>query len=391
MDIAPTAWSIVSAVLMFILGGFLSTKSSRVFDTSSKRALALYLWHTSFSLVYLSYVMNYGGDAASYYETSSQGGIAFSTGTAAIQFIAMFFSSVLGMSVLGVFLSFNLFGFIGLLAFDTALQFAVSNKGRQIRGFATLVVFLPSVSFWSSALGKDSVSFMAAGLTLWAALNLNKRALLMTLAIGLMFLVRPHIAALMVVALALSVLIQSRVSIVQRGLIGGAAVAAAATIVPFAMDYSGLGSNAGAPDLAAYIEVRQVQNMQGGGGIDIASMSLPMQMFSYLFRPLPFDAKGIPGLAASMDNIVLLLLAVAGGSSMIRRRRPSGTENRAFLWIFSLSTWLVLALTTANLGIALRQKWVFAPMLIFLFISVIGRARNPVTRTAEKSRMSLEA
>jgi hypothetical protein len=33
-------------------------------------------------------------------------------------------------------------------------------------------------------------------------------------------------------------------------------------------------------------------------------------------------------------------------------------------------------LTTANLGISVRQKWMFAPMLIFLFISFIGRPRQ---------------
>lgn len=34
--------------------------------------------------------------------------------------------------------------------------------------------------------------------------------------------------------------------------------------------------------------------------------------------------------------------------------------------------WLIFATTTANLGIAVRQKWMFAPMLIFLLLSVTG-------------------
>jgi len=37
---------------------------------------------------------------------------------------------------------------------------------------------------------------------------------------------------------------------------------------------------------------------------------------------------------------------------------------------------VVLAMTTANLGIAIRQKWMFAPMLIFLLISLVGKNRN---------------
>jgi hypothetical protein len=105
-----------------------------------------------------------------------------------------------------------------------------------------------------------------------------------------------------------------------------------------------------------------------------------MQMFTYLFRPLPYEAHSIPALAASMDNVVFLLLVLVGGWNMLGRRKQSGAENRAFLWLYSLGAWIVLAMTTANLGISVRQKWMFAPMLIFLFISVIGRSRKSVSR-----------
>jgi hypothetical protein len=146
------------------------------------------------------------------------------------------------------------------------------------------------------------------------------------------------------------------------------------------MDYSGLGSDAGASDIESYVENRQSSNMMGGGAVDIASMSLPMQLFTYLFRPLPFEANSIPALAASIDNVVLLALIFVGGASMVKHRRRSKRGNRMFMWVFSISTWLVLAMTTANLGISVRQKWMFAPMLILLFISAIGRSRAPAQR-----------
>jgi hypothetical protein len=34
-------------------------------------------------------------------------------------------------------------------------------------------------------------------------------------------------------------------------------------------------------------------------------------------------------------------------------------------------------LTTANLGISVRLKWMFAPMLIFLMISAMGHRTDP--------------
>lgn len=380
MDLVTTPWHVLSAALVFLFGAILGIKSSKAFDTSNQRALVLYLWHSLFCIVYIFYVGASGGDALTYYRTSLSDGIEFSLGTGAVELFTAFLSLVLGLSVLGTFLAFNMIGFLGLIAFDATLQSATADKVRWVRRLATFIVFLPSVSFWSSAIGKDALSFMAAGLALWAAQHLKKRAWLMVVALLVMLLVRPHIAALMVMALAAAAVAQPRVAIAERLLVGGFALAVAIVMVPLAMQTSGLGSNAGVADLSEYIDNRQSYNLEGGGGVDISSMPLPVKLFTYLFRPLPFEAHSIPALAASIDNVVLLFLVIAGAWQMARGRRATGTANRAFLWIYALSSLLILSLVTANLGISVRQKWMFAPMLIFLFISVLGRPRQRVLR-----------
>lgn len=379
MELASTGWDVISAAVIFVLGALFSIKVSRAFATSSKRALALYLWHTVFCVMYALYVMDSGGDAVYYYQAAKEGAVEFSLGTAAVSVFTMLFTEVLGLSFLGTFLAYNLFGYMGLLAFDASLQASVEDKSRTVRRCATLIVFLPSASFWSSAIGKDALSFMAAGLALWSALSLGRRAWLMWGAVALMLFVRPHIAALMVMALAGSMFLQARVSILQRLLVGSAALGSAAVLIPFALKYSGLEASADWADFNEYVDIRQRHNMEGGGGVDISSMSLPLKLFTYLFRPLPFEAHNIPALAASIDNVVLLLLMLIVAWQMIKRRKATVAANRAFLWIYSLSAWLILALTTANLGISVRQKWMFVPMLIFLLISVIGKPRKRVS------------
>lgn len=87
-----------------------------------------------------------------------------------------------------------------------------------------------------------------------------------------------------------------------------------------------------------------------------------------------FEVKSFLGLAAAIDNLILLGLFVFGGIPTLLGRRSVFGENRIFMWAYSLSAWLILAMTTANLGIALRQRWMFAPMLIFLLISALGPA-----------------
>lgn len=383
MEIASSAWGVLSAGLVFMVGTLFSIKIGRVFNISSKRSLTLYLWHTLFSMVYLALVMRTGGDALMYYQSSLGGGADFSLGTAAVRVVTGLLSTVLGLSLLGAFLAYNVFGFIGLLAFDASLTSATSGQRRYVQRLATLVIFLPSVSLWSSAIGKDSLAFMATGLALWSAQSLSRRSWTMTAAIGIMLLVRPHMAALMIAAVALSIILERRLHILQRILIGALAVILAIVMVPVVLNKSGLDDQASMADLAEYVEVRQGYNMDGGGGVDISTMSLPSKLFTYMFRPLPFEARSITTLAASIDNTVLLLLFIVGVWCIVNRRKAADGPNRAFLWIYSLSAWFVLASTTANLGISVRQKWMFAPMLIFLLISVVGKPR--------KGRMALRA
>src|SRR5690606_24415998 len=123
-----------------------------------------------------------------------KGGVEFSFGTAAVSYITIFFASILGLSFLGTFVAYSLFGYIGLMAFDASLRIATENKSRYIACVATLIVFLPSVSFWTSAIGKDALSFMSAGLILWAALKPARRTWLIVMSVLIMLLVRPHMA-----------------------------------------------------------------------------------------------------------------------------------------------------------------------------------------------------
>lgn len=378
IDLSSSPLQLITAFLVFLFGCTVALLLRKPFRASTGRALSLYIWHSLFSIVYLVYALNFGGDAIGYYRLSFASDLEFGFGTVGLWLFTSLFSQGFGLSLTGTFLVFQIFGFIGLLAFDAALREVTQYKSRQIRRLATLIVFLPSISFWSAAIGKDSLSFMAMGLALWAAMKLKRRALLMVIAVLVMLFVRPHIAGMMVIGLAGSIVFQRRTPILQRIIFGAAALAATAVLVPLGLNYAGVGENATSSDVMTYIEGREGQNLQGGSSVDIANMSFPMKLYTYLFRPMPFEANSIFSLLASVDNIILLFLFIAGIRAALKKKLPSRfTEhNRMFLWIYSFLVWIILALTTANLGIAMRQKWMFAPMLIFLFISLIGKERK---------------
>lgn len=378
IDFSSSPMQAVSAILVFLLGCGLALLLRKHFQATTRRALGVYFWHSLLSVVYLLYVTNFGGDAIGYYRMSFSPNLEFGMGTVGIWLMTSIFSQGLGLSFLGVFLVFQTFGFVGLLAFDASLRQVTVEKSKQIRQLATLIVFLPSVSFWSSAIGKDSLSFMAMGLALWAAMSLNRRVVIMVIAVLIMLFVRPHMAGMLVIGLAGSFVFQRRASIAQRIILGTAALLAAAVLVPLGLNYAGIGEDAGSDEIMTYIEGRQGYNLSGGSSVDIASMNLPMKLFTYMFRPLPFEANSIFSLLASVDNIILLFLFIVGMNAALRKPLPRHLvdHNRIFMWIYCFLAWAILAMTTANLGIAMRQKWMFAPMLIFLLISLIGKEKK---------------
>lgn len=371
-------WSIISAFIVFSIGSLILTQLGNAFRLTKKRSLTIYIWHSIFCIIYLLYANKFGADAIVYYQKALVGRFDFTFGTAVVDGLTSLLVHGLGFGILSCFLFFNIFGSIGLLAFDGSLQQAVKNKSKFLKRLATVIVFLPSVSFWSSAIGKDAISFLAMGLALWAALQLNKRIALMVVAILLMLVVRPHMAGMIVIALAASIMFDSKTSLVKRFLLGCIALVGTAVMVPFALQYAGVSDPSSAEALMEYVETRQSYNMDGGGGVDIASMSLPMQLFTYMFRPIIFEARSITAMAAALDNLILLYLFIMGGYALIKKKAKNFTENRKFMWVYVGLAWLVLAMTTANLGIAVRQKWMFAPVLIFLLISLIGKEKKSV-------------
>ena len=377
MQIILNSWHVLSSALVFTIGLFVALFLSRRYAVYPQKAILLYLWHTIFCFLYLFYSLYNQADSIGYYKRSLTFDWSISLGTDSVDAFSAIFSQGLGFSYLGLFLVFNIIGFIGFSAFYAVLSYITLGAPSYITRISTVIIFLPSVSFWSSALGKDAFSFMSVGLALWASLDLKRYIWLMVFAIVLMLIVRPHMSGLMVIALSLALFFQPGASPVQRFLYSLVAAGGAILLVPLALSYAGVGGDAQVSDLVEYIEQRQKENLDGASSVDINNMSLVVKLFTYFFRPLPFEAHNFAALAASLDNVVLLLMLFLSLRLVLKRKNfqtDIDKSGRIFLWTYSFSAWVILSMTTANLGIAMRQKWMFAPMLIVLTLSALSRA-----------------
>lgn len=353
----------------------LSLKICEYFKVSYKKSCFLFFWHTLFCVLYFYYSLAFGGDSIVYYQRAiSDELIDINFGTSFVVILTRFFTSI-GFSYLDLFLINNFIGYIGLLSFSSAIKYATDYKDKVTKTLGWVLILLPSVSFWTVALGKDSIAFMAVGLALWSSLDFKRRKFLLLFSIFSMFLVRPHMGAIMAISFVFALIFDKKTSLYVKFFLGLISVVSTALIIPIMLNYIGLGDAEELSDVDQYVDKRQNSNLSGGSSVDISSMSLPMQMFTYLFRPLPFEAHSMFALLASLDNIILLLIFLLGAKALIRKSQPSIDSSRIFLWSYFYISLIILATTTANLGIAMRQKWMFIPCVIFLLLSVIG-SRN---------------
>jgi hypothetical protein len=374
---------VLSAVVV-LSGGVLTVLVGKWLGCRPAIVVPLYLWHTALGIFYSSYVLTYGGDAWEYYQHARFDYVQPNLGT---EFIAWITSVPVGLGFTYWPLAFlyNTAGCIGLIFFYTALEEATPASGKSI--FTTLLVLvcvlIPSLSFWTSGIGKDAPAFLAVGIFSWSVLAFGRRQMAAAAAVLIMLPVRPHVAALMVLSVAAGTLFVKELRGTVRFGIGAISAAAAAFAVPLALLSSG---TARFSSIGAFISDRQEHNMGGGTSVDITTMNPAIRLFSYLYRPLPHEASGFGQLAESIDNIVLVALT-AGGVFAILRAGPVRIFRTYSISIFyGLSCLVLLSQVTANLGLAARQKWMLVPALMLVFVGAWSAMKEKTASDRTKLR-----
>lgn len=325
----------------------------------------IFIWHTFFSFAYYWYSLGVSADARGYFRKSLiDNAYSLKPGSHLITNITSLFSKgFFEFSYLNITLVYNFIGVLGLLFLYKAIQ----SKNKNLSKYWLLILFIPSMSFWSSGLGKEPFAFLGVCLFLYSITQSKNNQILLSLAFISMFIVRPHIALIMLVSLVIYFIIRTKVHPVLKLISLPIILASIILSLGYVQNYVGL-EDASFESVGTYIDQRQGYNLQGGSSVDIASMSYPMQMFTYVFRPLPFDAHSLVALITSIENTILLLLFLFISFKSKFNIRVLFEDKNLLLIIYTFLTCTVLATVTANLGIATRQKWMFMPVVLYLLI-----------------------
>jgi hypothetical protein len=383
---------IITGFISFALIGRLKQLYPIIDETLLKK---LYFYHILLSLAYFTYILYNPSDSRNYYRKVTMGYRGdswddfYGTSTTFIEWVTYPFVNYLGFSYEGMMALFSFFGFLGFVYFYIFFKENIRFK-HDFYGYdlLTLVFFLPNLHFWSTSLGKGSIIFMGLGLFFYGISNVKGR--IIALAIGglIIYHVRPHVMLVILVSSAMGFIFSSKgVSVAMRIMfLVGASVA-------FFFIYKDVLSMVGIDEeefvtQGLDLTHRAKELTKASSGVDITQYSLPMQVFTFLYRPLFFDAPGALGIIVSFENVFYLLISLRLVGNL-RGLKFLVTGNflakTAFLSFITIS--IALAQISGNLGLAMRQKSQVMILVLFVVLAFLDEEKLKVWKHQQMMKL----
>jgi hypothetical protein len=340
---------------------------------NSRLALFLAITIAHIASAYIYYLFVQANDADTklyYYDLYDFYSAGFGLSTMFVVWLTQSLLTIIGGSYLDYFFLYQILGVWGLALLFRTLDEMAASLGVELPPIMIVLMFLPGMYFWTSAIGKDAPLFFACALAVWSSFRISSRWFWFGLAIAIMILFRMHVALLTMASFAFALVAGRGVPTVARILLLGAAGGAAFFLfgslqAELQVDLSSVGSIANYVEQATGAATRGVDDT-------LANASFPVKLVSLLFRPLFFDVENLFGLAASVQNLVMigitfylfanfrLLVEMFRGSLAVR-----------FATIHFVAIYLMLAVMYYNVGLGLRQREMATPALLVVLGAVV--------------------
>jgi hypothetical protein len=354
----------------------------------------LIFYHLALTIVYYLYALFNPSDSAGYYAriiTEYRGPTwfdSYGTSTIFIEFVAYPFVKYLGFSYEACMALFAFFGYTGFLYFYIFFKQNIRFK-HTILGvdFLTLIFFLPNLHFWSASLGKGSIIFMGIALFFYGITRIRSRWVAILVGGVIIYHVRPHVMLMILISSAIGFIFTTKgisLSVRVAFLLG---VGVALYFV-----FGDVLTLVGIDDQEFVtqgldLSHRATELTKATSGVDITNYSLPMQIFTFLYRPLFIDAPGLLGLIVSFENVfylavTLYIFNLSGIRFLITGNFLAKTAFFSFLTVS-----IALAQISGNLGLAIRQKSQVMMLFLFFILNYLDTKKMKVYKNNMLRRM----
>ena len=374
-------------IIFFIFLGFISKNwFDFKFSRYDKKILS-YLWtlHLFIAIAFYLYVNANGGDARNYWFTVKYyenkyfiDYLELGLGTNFMYVINYFPSKILGLSFLSGSIIYAFVGYLAFIFYYILFKKYIKYNFKFL-GFYVfpLILFLPNLHFWSAGVGKDTLLFFCIGIFFYGIVDYKKNLIKISFALLLSYFVRPHITLFLIFSTGFAVILAGNLKLYQKIFLFIIFTALVAVLINPLIAFLNLEElDTESVTNFSSTSVENLSRDTTGSSVDISGYPLPLKIFTFLFRPLFFDASGILGLVASVENLILFILTFKffklNPFKMFKRGPMLFKNMMIFLIMGSISFSLILG----NLGIMLRQKNMFMPSLIFIILWSVSYARQ---------------
>lgn len=310
-------------------------------------------------------------------------------GTSFINFFTGLTYSLIGPTLYGGYLIYALLAFLGSYCFYAAFGVAFPQGNKRL--YAVLVFLFPSILYWSNGIGKDALIFLCIGLATLGGAQLCRDRLrgLAPLVLGLLgvLLVRPHIAAILVVALALAMVFRGagqkhiRPATFIAGLfaIGGLMW----FLLPRAMVFLGV-KELSAEDVSSFFQLQQTLTATGGATFQGLDITRPVTFLTattaVIFRPFPWEAHNLQALIQSLEGILVIGLILWRLKGFGRAVVSSISDSYLRYILIYCMAFIVTFSVIGNFAILARERTMLLP-LFFVLLAYDGdiKPRGAIT------------
>jgi hypothetical protein len=293
--------------------------------------------------------------------------------------------ALIGATMLGGFVVHSALAFVGGWYFYKAFRVAFPDGDHRL--FAILLFFLPSMWYWPSSLGKDSLVVLFLGLAVYGFALLFSGQLFRGFVpggIGLLgsFMIRPPIATAVMVAASAAFLLrparrQSPQITALTWLVTVPLLSLAAFFtITHSATYLGSGNA-----IDAFQQAQSTEFHTGLIGSNftppnaLSPTGFPLAVITTNFRPFPWEAGGLFPTLTSLEGVLLGILILSRRRQILggfRRWRSNGMVLFAGAAFLAFS--IILA-SLANFGLLARQRTQVLPFL-FMLICMVAKPRS---------------
>jgi hypothetical protein len=338
------------------------------------------------------YVRN--GDAiASVIRSGSLPEQARETGTPFMDFIAGVLFTVAPSTLLVGFAAFSTLAFVGQYLFLRAFQLALPDGDH--RRYALLILFVPTMVFWPSSIGKEAWLVFTLGVACYGAARVLRKArfgYLVTLLGGAgVFAVRPHMGALFALTFAGAFVLRFRDPEVNSRAVGWIV---GLLVISLGAGYAAVNFGDLLPQDEAVDGTQTDQifaetsrrTTQGGSSYETRPVEDPID-FLYAavtvpFRPFPHEAHNRQAQVSGLEGVILLGLVVASIPRL--RRLPIYLLRRPYVAMATVycAGFIIAFSNVGNFGIITRQRAQLLPLLFVLLALPVVQSRRQGRPTA---------